>query len=606
LDSADSIESTDSNGCIDLQSYIVDAASADVVITTRVQSAKDMTELEAVQVAELTPDESRDIFIRRMNLKSPNVGTKKEIDMVTAELGHFALAVSLAAAYVASTRRLKAHPANYLVEYAERKKTLLARKPKKHIDQYGESVLTTWETTYAAIFDRCPEACNLLTLIAFLSSSDIFPELFGADYGTASGVLASVIWVRASTMPLQETIDTGIETLELYSLLQWNSQTAAFSMHKLVHAWSIERLETTEQAMFCLAAWHYLRYLFPVTETVPTMSERLALHIMACSVRVRALCQIQGLAAMPIVNSTYHLADNLRSVGRMDHAYELQLFAHGYYKSRRSTDPTAYARSLYSLSRILWAQYKYQAAEEVLRQALDELKEHRSDESLLLKELCRGWLARILAQVHGKLSEAEQMLRQILSNPCHTGEELRTHTMLELARVLARQTRYSEAEEIYSHLLNGSEKRSERTRVSLSRALSRLLRYQGKYAEAEMVVRRMSENVLTHGPADIKSQIAMLALAKVKVDQEAYGEAASILRTACDAIATPYHQTHLECLQTMGYALMRSGAHDEGMSFYTRALEGYVRIHGADHQFTRDVSEDVDEYLVFLAGNNRD
>lgn len=244
LDSADSIEDADSDRYIDLQSYLVDTASADVVITTRVQSDRDMTELEAVQVAGLTPDEARDIFIRRMNLQNLDPGIHSEIDAVTAELGHFALAVSLAAAYVASTRRLEAHPANYLIEYAERKKALLAREPKKHIDQYGESVLTTWETTYAAIFDRCPEACNLLTLLAFFNSSDIFPELFSSDHQTASVILASVIWVQTSTMSLQETIDTGMETLELYSLLQWNDKDMAFSMHKLVYTWSIERLDT--------------------------------------------------------------------------------------------------------------------------------------------------------------------------------------------------------------------------------------------------------------------------------------------------------------------------------------------------------------------------
>ena len=175
LDSADSIDDDESHGYIDLRSYIVDAACADVVITTRVQSAKDITALEAVQVAELTPDEARDIFIRRMKLQDPDSETQREIDAVTAELGHFALAVSLAAAYVASARRLRAHPAEYLVEYGERKRPLLARKPKKHIDQYGESVLTTWETTYAAISSRCPEACNMMALIAFLSSSNIFP-----------------------------------------------------------------------------------------------------------------------------------------------------------------------------------------------------------------------------------------------------------------------------------------------------------------------------------------------------------------------------------------------------------------------------------------------
>jgi tetratricopeptide (TPR) repeat protein len=606
LDSADSIESTDSEGYIDLPNYIVDAASADVVITTRVQSAKDMTELEAVQVAKLTSEEARDIFILRMGLKDPDSEIHSEIDAVTAELGYFALAVSLAAAYVASTRRLKAHPANYLVEYAERKKILLARKPKKHIDQYGESVLTTWETTYAAIFDRCPEACNLLTLIAFLSSSDIFPELFDSEYETASGLLASVIWIQTSTMSLQETIDTGMETLELYSLLQWNDQAAAFSMHKLVHAWSIERLDTAQQAMFCLAAWHYLEYLFPWARTVPTMSERLASHMAACFMRVRALCQIERLAIAPFVDSTPRITNYLNSVGRGDRAYELQLFAHEYHESRRSIDRMAYAQSMYTLARILESQFKHQAAEDFLRQALDELNEPLSYEGLRLKEKCQLVLADILARFYVKLGEAELILRQILSTPVDTREKARVNARYALARVLVMQSCHSEAEEILRHLLNGPEELSERMRVSISRSLGRVLCHQGRYAEAEIVARRSIENVLAHGPADIKSQIAMLALGTIKFTQKAYGEAASILRTACDAIASPYHLTHLSCLHQTGRALRHLENHDEAMSFYTRALEGHVQVHGADHRLTRDMSEAVDEYRAILAGKNND
>lgn len=601
LDSADSIEDADSDGYIDLQSYLVDAACVDVVITTRVQSAKDMTDLEAVQVAELTPDEARDIFIRRMNLQDPDLEMQSEIDAVTAELGHFALAVSLAAAYVASTRRLQGRPANYLVEYTERKKTLLARKPKKHIDQYGESVLTTWETTYAAISSQCPEACNLLTLIAFLSSSDIFLELFGSDYDTASGILASVIFGQASTTSLRVTIDNSIETLELYSLLQWNKTAASFSMHKLVHAWSMERLDTDQQAMFCSAAWNYLRHLFPVTEKIPAMSGRLALHITACFITVRALCKVESLAIVSFAEPTYYLADYLSSVGRRDHAYELQSFAHEHHRSRRSTDPMAYARSLNALARILRAQQKYQAAEEFIRQALDELKEPLPDRGIVLKQSCQYALASILARSYQRFGEAEQMLRQILSSPVIPGENSRMDVRSQLAHVLGMQDRCSEAEEIFKNLLDGREEMSERARVTFTGRYGRVLRRQGKYAEAEVVVRKASEDVLAHGPADLRSQIAMLALARVKLAQKAYGEAACILRDACDAIAIPYHRIHLECQRVLGYALMHLHRHDEGMSVYTRALDGYVRMYGVDNQYTRRCSEAVDQYRAFLA-----
>lgn len=112
--------------------------------------------------------------------------------------------------------------------------------------------------------------------------------------------------------------------------------------------------------------------------------------------------------------------------------------------------------------------------------------------------------------------------------------------------------------------------------------------------------------MLAHGPADIKSQIAMLSLGRTKLAQKAYGEAASILRQACDAIANPYHHTHLKCLYGMGRALRSLENHDEAMSFYTRALEGHVQIHGADHQLTRKLSEKIDQYRAFLAGENRD
>jgi hypothetical protein len=323
LDSADSIDDQGSPEYIDLQSYIVDAASADVVITTRVQSAKEMTTLDAVQVAELAPDESREIFTRRLALVGPGLETQKEIDAVIEELGHFALAVSLAAAYVASTRRLKAHPAGYLVEYAERKRTLLARKPKKHVDQYGESVLTTWETSYAAIASQCPEACKLLTFLSFLSSSNIFPDLLGPDYEDASGILASMIFVSASKNSLQDILDVGFETLETYSLLQWNDKRKTYSMHKLVHTKAFERLESDEQVTFCSATLNYLHHLCLGSRDLPAMVWRLVPHVMACFVKMQALCHIGSLVMEGVVELVSALTMSLSSLG----LYEL---AKGY------------------------------------------------------------------------------------------------------------------------------------------------------------------------------------------------------------------------------------------------------------------------------------
>jgi tetratricopeptide (TPR) repeat protein len=607
LDSADSIEDQDSAEHVDLWKFIVDVASADVVITTRVQSAKDMTDLEVVQVAELSSEESREIFIRRLGVSDPSLEMQREIDTVTEELGHFALAVSLAAAYVASTRRLKAHPAGYLVEYAQRKTTLLARRPKQHIDQYGESVLTTWEISYAAISSQCPEACNLLTFLAFLSSSTIFPELMHSRYGTASGILASVILVQNSTMSLQETLDRGFENLELYSLLQWNDQHVAFSMHKLVQTWAFERLESDEQVTFCFAAWNYLKHLCLITRDLPAMGWRLVSHVMACFVKVRALCHVGPLVAEDVVRLATSLANFLVLAGRLDFAYALQSFSHHYNEHELLVGPVAHAKSLCLLARILREQYKYDAAEQLLRQALDRLDGTPSGEHVRIRESCQRILARILMDRHESHSGAEQseeMLRCLLDqqHQRNASDNDRIQTVVGLARALMRQERHEEAEKLYKQILERPEKLRSQFRHPITIDLSVALQHQGKYAEAEDVAQRASERALIHGATDSRSQWALMALGEVKLAQKAYASAAALFGQACDATATPNHPRHLKGQINLARALRHLPSYEKALVAYTRAVDGFARTLGDHHHLTQQYSTELLEVHQFLAG----
>jgi tetratricopeptide (TPR) repeat protein len=603
LDSADSIEDLDSAEHFDLQKYIVDAASADVVITTRVQSAKDMTDLDAVQVAELTPDESREMFIRRSRLVDPGLEAQKEIDAVTEELGHFALAVSLAGAYVASTHHLKAHPAGYLVEYAERKSSLLARRPKKHIDQYGESILTTWETSYAAISSQRPEACNLLTFLAFLDSSNIFAKLLRCSYGTASGILASMIFVPASATSLQQTLHDSFETLELYSLLSWNDQNKAFSLHKLVQTWAFERLESDEQATFCFAAWNYLEHLCWRTIDLPAMQRRLISQVMACFVKVRALCHVGSLATEDVVGLVSSLATLLYSATRLDSAYELQIFFHQYHEQQRFVDPKIYAESLFHLARILVSQGKYDAAEQLTQQALDMLDGTQSWQNVRIRERCQKSLAYIFMNRDESYSEAEQTLRCLLDQQWQrnaSGSD-KTDTMIALAAALIGQKRHREAERLYKEMLERSEDFDSRARHIILMDLSRALRHQGKLAEAEEVVQRASESVSIHGFADVRSETALLALGQLKLVQKSYAEAATLLEQACGAAATPNSLEHLICQIYLARALRLLPSHDKALAAYTRAIESAGRVWGGEHRYTQDLSRELDALRAFLA-----
>lgn len=315
LDSADDIDDPHSSAYIDLRRVVIDTPSADVIITTRSQSAKDMTNLEAVQVAELIPAEARELFLRRSKLSSSLEDICEEVNEVIEELGFFALAINLAAAHVSEAPRLRKHPRRHLDEYRLRQKTLLDRRPRSHVDHYGASVLTTWETSYAAMAGYCPEACRLLAFLAFLSPDDLFIELLQTeDEGTIAGY-ARWLLVEESSASAQEVLDRSLEVLRSYSLILWRDEQSSYSMHKLVHTWSFERLEITLKARFCQTALEFLAHYAHNLAEGPEIKGRMAPHIMACTAKACRLYIEDDMDKVGIVKKLGTLAVFLHDGG---------------------------------------------------------------------------------------------------------------------------------------------------------------------------------------------------------------------------------------------------------------------------------------------------
>jgi hypothetical protein len=92
----------------------------------------------------------------------------------------------LAGSYAAATPRLRSDIRLYLPECRERRKQLLGKKARKLTHQYGESVLSTWETSFAAVERQSAIAARLLSLLAFLNFDDIFPAMLERFTGTES------------------------------------------------------------------------------------------------------------------------------------------------------------------------------------------------------------------------------------------------------------------------------------------------------------------------------------------------------------------------------------------------------------------------------------
>jgi hypothetical protein len=179
FDSADGIDENDSaESYIDITMYLPDAPLVDVIITTRCSQVARMTDMEMVEVGEMGPEEVAALFRKHARLRCEGPDVDDQVSLIVNELGFLALAISLAGSYVGAMPQLRSNLHLYLPEYRVQRRTLLDNKAKKHVHRYGESVLSTWETSFAAVMHQSAIAANLLSLLAFLNFDDIYLTLF--------------------------------------------------------------------------------------------------------------------------------------------------------------------------------------------------------------------------------------------------------------------------------------------------------------------------------------------------------------------------------------------------------------------------------------------
>jgi hypothetical protein len=144
---------------------------------------------------------------------------ENEVKRIVKELEYLALAITLAGTYVAHTPRLMSNIRQYLPEYYRRRQELLDRKPRDLVDQYSESVLTTWESSFRAMADLCSGACELLTLLVFFNV-DLTTNNAGS---TVQSDEQEATW-RSRIAPGEKfdqyTIEECFRVLQTYSFVQ--------------------------------------------------------------------------------------------------------------------------------------------------------------------------------------------------------------------------------------------------------------------------------------------------------------------------------------------------------------------------------------------------
>ena len=240
FDSAEYVDLGRDPASVNLRYFLSDDSSVDVIITARNTDVKKIFSRNGIGVAEMTSEKATTLFLNEAERKAVTTEQRAEVASIVEEFGYLALAVSLAGAYVAATPRLAADITQYLLEYRRRRRELLDQKSVKLVHQYSTSVLTTWETLYAAVQRRDTCAGQFLSLFGWLHWEDIFVSLF--EVFDRSSVLqdekaAQSVWVLFPTGDIDlYRIEIFFTILRTYSLVKFHADTSSYSMHQLIHA----------------------------------------------------------------------------------------------------------------------------------------------------------------------------------------------------------------------------------------------------------------------------------------------------------------------------------------------------------------------------------
>ena len=283
LDNADAIDNPQDRNYVDLRRLIPSSSLAHVLVTSRSDAALGLSSFEGVQVRELEVPQAMELFSKTAKLGDRSTAAQRHIRAIVNELGCLALAVNLAGTYVSHSARLSLHVEEYLTEYRQRRRKLLDLKPSPLIHQYGESVMTTWETSFAAVRARSLEASSLLTLLAFLDNRHIFLDLFSLDGTPVTSKdlpWLSAIWGSRNVDIYK--LENCFSILESFSLIQRDPSDNTYVMHTLVHAWSRHRIseKPAEETRFCTAAFELLQRAVSRCSRDPSDKMRLSVHLL--------------------------------------------------------------------------------------------------------------------------------------------------------------------------------------------------------------------------------------------------------------------------------------------------------------------------------------
>ena len=423
-----------------------------------------------VAISAMSDEESLQLLLQGSPVSEEG---KKDGQKIVSVLGHLALAVDQAAAYI---RRRHLHLKDFISHYNKRRDVILKEIPdeweyRRKIGNSEQetvlSVFTTWEMAFALMdgSDVEKERKEHFLSLAACFDNKVISESYFRGYCVSESAEWMDIFRTRNGWDQDKLGDVlaDCEKLSLLQLLDPQSNELRFSIHPIVRDWISLRKSREKQQQYVVEMISVLTSHLRSTDVIELslqMNQETAQHIDACVQRDNNLFENSfdvGLDSLP--ESESYFARFYYHLGRYDEAEKLQERALIANEKKLGAEHSHTLRAMLDLATVYRHNNRLDKAEKLCERVLTRrekiLGAEHSDTLSTIHHLACVYV------LQGRWNDAEKLCEQVLIR----GEKIlgaehpvTLRTMQHLADVYAARGRWNEAWELTEQAFIGMEK----------------------------------------------------------------------------------------------------------------------------------------------------
>ncbi|HEU5377619.1 MAG TPA: FxSxx-COOH system tetratricopeptide repeat protein [Ktedonobacteraceae bacterium] len=561
-----------------IEPYLPQQGQGSILLTTRAHAVAALA--SAIEVDQMSLLEGTQLLLHRSQHLNASDEMRNEATNIVIALDGFPLALDQAGAYIEETG---CRFGDYLRLYEQHRARLLARRGKQ-ATHYPDSVATTWDLSFREVERTHPAAAELLRLCASFSPDHIPEELI-----TDAAAHWPPLLQQAVVDPL--SFNELLEALLAFSLVKRLAEEHLVSIHRLVQAVQLDRMEPEEQRIWAQRVVRAVNALFPADpkNEITTWPQclRYLEQVQACD----RLIQEHGLQLPEAAELLNRAGVYLRE--HASYGIAEPLFQRALLLSEEQWGPehSQVASPLHNLGILYWRQGKFELAEFCYQRALHIWEQALGPEHPQLASLLHN--LGILYAEQGKFELAESCYQRAL----HIWEQTLGPEHPQLASLLNNlgvlykgQGQYALAEPLYQRALRIREQTLGPEHPQLAEPLNNLgglYAEQGKYELAEPLLQRalrIGEQALGPHHPQLAATLNNLGIISTEQGQfelaEARYQRALSLR---EQVLGLHHPSLAVPLNGLGHIYSRQGKYALAEPLYQRALHIGEQALGLHH-----------------------